>query len=228
MNIGWIGDKGQGKSYMLARHLVRTLKRNRNWHTKLKLPLRHVAVMETLGLSEKFREAWKEYLVFFNEIDDLKEIRESDVFIDDISMRLDSRSWELLTQGAREWLYGAERLGCDLFFTAQKFSRVEITFRLLTDQVFMCTKGFGSKRPSATKPTIKRIWGFIHTMRIPKADYQAEGFNQDQYSGGMPHWLSKKYTSVYDHTNVSLSQGFPPLQCIERTAPCGKVVHVHR
>jgi len=228
MNIGWIGDKGQGKSYMLARTLVKTLRRNNIWHVKKGLPMRKVAVMKTLGLADAFAEEWKEYLIFFNEIDDLKTLRECDVFVDDISMRLDSRSWELLTQGTREWLYGSERLGCDLFFTAQKFSRVEITFRLLTDKVFVCTKGFGSRRPSSTKPTVRHIWGFIHTMNIPKADYQSEGFNQDLFSGGKPHWLSKKYTQIYDHTNVSLSEGYPPLQCIERLAPCGKLVHQHK
>jgi len=118
MNVGWICDKGQGKSYMLAKHLVKNLRRNWYWHEKLHLPLRKVAVMETLGLADGFKEAWSEYLQFFHEIDDLKDLRECDVYVDDISMRLDSRSWEMLTQGAREWLYGSERLGCDLYFTA--------------------------------------------------------------------------------------------------------------
>jgi len=228
MNLGYIGDKGQGKSYMLMKLLRKTLRRNFVWHTRKNLPLRKVAVMETLGLSEDFKHYWQNYLTFFREIDDLKDLRECDVFVDDISMRLDSRSWEMLTQGAREWLYGSERLGCDLYFTAQKFSRVEITFRLLTDAVFMCTKGLGSKRPSATKPAVKHVWGFVHTLKIPKAEYQAEGFNQDLYHGGFPHWLSRKIIECYDHTNISLSEGYPPLQCVEREAPCGKLIHVHK
>jgi len=229
MNLGWIGDKGQGKSYMLAKHLVKTLRRNWRWHEKLGLPIRRVAIMETLGLAEGFKTAWSEYLFFFNEIDELKTMRDCDVFADDISMRLDNRSWEMLSQGTREWLYGSERLGCDFFFTAQKFSRVEITFRLLTDKILLCTKGFGSKRPTATKPAVKKIWGFIHTLKIPKAEFQADGFNQDLYQArGLPHWLSRKYTEVYDHSNVTLSTGFAPLQCIERIAPCGKIMHIHR
>lgn len=229
MNIGYIGDKGQGKSYMLARELVAILQRNHKWHTKLKLPLRKVAVMRTLGLRDSFVAQWSEYLTFFNEINDLPMLKECDVFLDDISMRLDSRSWELLTQPSREWLYGSERLGCDVFFTAQKFSRVEITFRLLTDKVYLCTKGIGSKRPTATKPQVKRVWGLIYTMEIPKEVYQSEGFNQDEYRGGRPHLLRKRFTNVYDHSNVSLSEGYADAQCIARWCRdtiCPKAPHL--
>lgn len=217
MNIGWVGDKGQGKSYLLAKQLVRILKRNQIWHEKYELPKRPVCVMTTLGLSDWFVEQWTEYLVFFTEIQQLALISESDVFVDDISMRLDSRNWELLPQDTREWLYGSERLGCDLYFTAQKFSRVEITFRLLTDAVYVCTKGWGSPRPSATRPEVKRVWGIIFENEVPKSEYQKESFNQDEWSGGGRwHWLSKRYTSVYDHTNVTLTQGYAPLRCIVR------------
>lgn len=215
-NIGYIGDKGQGKSYMLAKTLVSILKRNRKWHEKLGLPLRPVVVMETLGLSEWFVDNWKDYLKAFKEIEELASFREADVFIDDISMRLDSRKWELLPDDARQWLYGAERLGCDVFFTAQKFSRVEITFRLLTDAIYLCSKSIGSKRPSATRPEIKRIWGIISVCNIPKSAYQKETFNQDEWGGGRIHWLSRKYTDVYDHTKISLTDGYPPLKCIIR------------
>lgn len=216
MNTGFIGDKGQGKSYMLARTLSGVLVQNKVWHEKNKLPIRKVAVMETLGLSEKFKSIWSEYLVYFKNIDELPQFKEMDVFVDDISMRLDSRNWDLLTQGCREWLYGSERLGCDLYFTAQKFSRVEITFRLLTDAIFICTKGMGSKRPSATKPEVKRIWGWIWVAQISKSDFQAEHFNQDDFGGGRPVLLRKKFINMYDHTKISLTDGYPPLTAIVR------------
>jgi len=222
MNIGYIGDKGEGKSYMLAKELVRTLKQNQRWHEHNGLPIRRVAVMNTLGLSAWFKDAWKKYLTYFNEIQEISTFKETDVFVDDISMRLDSRNWELLPQAAREWLYGSERLGCDLFFTAQKFSRVEITFRLLTDVVYLCTKRWGSPRPSATRPQVKKVWGIIQTTAIPKAEFQKDSFNQDLYGGGKWHLLRRRFTDVYDHTNVTLSEGYAPYQHIVRVCPeCG-------
>jgi len=228
MNVGYIGDKGQGKSYMLARQLVSNLFRNQEWHEKKGLPLRKIMVMDTLGLNPIFAESWKDYLQFFTNLDDISQFREADVYVDDISMRLDSRGWELLTQGARQWLYGSERFGCDFYFTAQKFSRVEITFRLLTDVVYLCTKTWGSPRPTATKPEVKRVWGIINVLDVPKATFQSDKFNQDELGGGRMVWLSRKYTDIYDHKNISLSDTYAPLICIEREAPCGKVVHIHK
>lgn len=228
MNIGYIGDKGQGKSYMLSKQLVSNLYRNAHWHEKKGLPKRMIYVMNTLGLNPKFSEEWKEYIVFFEHLDDIRNMREADVYVDDISMRLDSRGWEFLTQGARQWLYGSERFGCDFYFTAQKFSRVEITFRLLTDVVYLCTKTWGSPRPTSTKPIVKRVWGIINVLDVPKSIFQSDKFNQDEFGGGRMHWLSKKYTDVYDHKNISLSGDYAPLMCIERSAPCGKIVHIHK
>jgi len=228
MNIGYIGDKGQGKSYMLARELVRTLKQNQRWHEHYELPRRRVAVMRTLGLAPWFKETWGNYLTYFDEIQEIVQYKECDIFVDDISMRLDSRNWELLPQGAREWLYGSERLGCDLYFTAQKFSRVEITFRLLTDCIYLCTKAIGSPRPSATRPSVNRIWGIIQTCEIPKSEFQQDSFNQDLYGGGRPYLLRKRFTNVYDHTNISLSKGYAPFQHIERTCnSCGFIKAKH-
>lgn len=217
MNIGWIGDKGQGKSYLMAKNLHRILRRNKLWHEKYDLPLRHVAVMSTLGLAEWYKQEWNEYLIFFDKLEQLSLLRECDVFVDDISMRLDARKWELLTNDVREWLYGSERLGCDLYFTAQKFSRVEITFRLLTDAVYLVSKNWGSPRPSATRPQVKRIWGILSEASIPKDIYQNEKFNQDDYAGGGKlHLIRKKYIEMYDHTNVSLSKEYPALTPIMR------------
>lgn len=185
--------------------------------------------MDTLGLDPSFADEWQEYLQFFTNLDDIANFREADVYVDDISMRLDSRGWEYLTQGARQWLYGSERFGCDFYFTAQKFSRVEITFRLLTDVVYLCTKTWGSPRPTATKPKVKRIWGIINVLDIPKSVFQAEKFNQDELGGGKMKWLSRKFTDIYDHKNISLSSDYADLTYIERwcrSEKCPKAPHV--
>jgi len=200
MNTGWIGAKGNGKSYMMAKELIRILNRNRYWHEHDGLPLRKVPVM--FGLADWFKEEWSEYLLQWSEIQELPRFKECDVFADDITTRLDQTQWRLLGMDVKEWLRANERHGCDFYFNAQNFAEVEITFRRLTDRIFFCSKGMGSRRPSATKPKVNFIWGWINTLEIPEDEFRKEGWTQRGLSGGKMHWLRKKYTEIYDHTTV--------------------------
>jgi len=236
MNTGWIGRKGQGKSAMMARELLRVLARNKKWHERLGLPIRKVCVM--FGLADWFKEDWAEYLVEWSDIVELPKFKECDVFADDITTRLDQTQWRLLGMDVKEWLRANERHGCDFYFNAQNFAEVEITFRRMTDVVYYCEKVIGSRRPSATRPEVKKVWGIIRTLQIPEDEFRKEGWTQSRLgetNRGRIHWLSRKLTDIYDHTTVLPPPDLPKLkhyvQWCELREDCevyphGKTIHV--
>jgi len=222
MNKGWTGEKGHGKSFLMAKQLWADCVRNSHMHEKLGLPIRKIKVMRTLGLNPAFLDVWKEYIEIFSELDELPSFRDSDVYADDITLRLSARAWDMLSLDIQDWLTASERLGCHFYFTAVNFKRVVIDFRENTDELSVVTKGWGSRRPTPTMPEVKRIWGFIHECRVPVQEFRADSFDEGNYSGGKWHWLDRRYIEMYDHTNVSLRTGFAPYRHIARVCPqCG-------
>jgi len=229
MNKGWTGEKGHGKSFLMAKHLWGDMLRNRHFHDDLGLPLRKIKVMKTLGLAPELLEEWKGYLELFDNLVELPTFRDCDVYSDDITLRLSARAWDMLSLDVQDWLTASERLGCHFYFTAVNFKRVVIDFRENTDELSVVTKGWGSRRPTPTMPPVKRIWGFIHECQVPINEFRSDSFDESNYSGGRWHWLKKEFIAMYDHTNVSLRTGYPPYDYIERQCndeACPKAPHV--
>lgn len=212
MNVfGWTGEKENGKSYILAKTLYKNL------HGNLKLAKagyepRQSLVLRTLGLREGFYQKWKDWIVYFDELDELVQFKGVDVYLDDITLRLSARNWDMLKSDVQDWLTGSSRLSCNVYFTAVTFKRVVIDFRENTDYVAVVTKGMGSRRPMIGYPPVRKPWGIINEQSISPADFRSDSFNESEHSGGKIHLIRKKYLSIYDHQNISLRSGYPDLE----------------
>jgi len=216
MTKGWTGERGNGKSYLMMKTMMTRLPMNRELHEKFGYPIRKTMVMKTLGLAPWMFEEWGPYIEMFDDFDDLPTIRSSDVYCDDITLRLSARAWDMMPLEVQDWLTACERLSNHLFFTAVTFKRVVIDFRETTDELSVVTKGWGSDRPMVGYPPVKRIYGFIHECRVHPSEFRADNFDEGKYDGGKWHWISRKYIDGYDHTNVSLREGLPKLKYRER------------
>lgn len=216
MTTGWTGKKGNGKSAMMARTLRRNLEINKKYHEKLGYPIRKSAVMRTLGLRDDFVEQYADYIIFFDAIDQLPNFRDCDVYCDDITLSLSARAWDLLDLKVQDWLTGAERLGCHLYFTAVRFKRVVVDFRETTDQLFVVNKLIGSRRPTPTIPPPKRVWGIITANDVPDYEFTKDSFNEAEWVGGKWHLLTRKLIEIYDHTNIKLREGYPNYTAVVR------------
>lgn len=222
MTQGWTGERGNGKSFLMMKTMYERLNHNFSLHENAGLPKRMTWVMKTLGLAPWFLEEWKDYIHVFDDLEDLPGITGSDVYCDDITLRLSARAWDMFPLEVQDWLTACERLSNHFFFTAVTFKRVVIDFRETTDALSVVTKGWGSRRPMIGYPPVKRIWGFVFERRISPSEFRLDSFDEGMYSGGKPHWLSKKYIDCYDHTNVSLRDGMPHFKHRERECPeCG-------
>jgi len=212
MNVfGWTGEKENGKSYLLAKTLYKNLRKNLAL-AKSGLPPRQSMVLRTLGLRPAFYEQWGDWIHYFDDFDELPAFTGCDVYLDDITLRLSARNWDMLKADVQDWLTGSSRLSCNVYFTAVTFKRVVIDFRENTDYVAVVTKGMGSPRPMIGYPPVKRIWGIINEQSVSPADFRSDMFNESEHTGGKMHFIRKKYLNVYDHQNLSLREGYPDLE----------------
>lgn len=227
-NFVFTGNKGQGKSFLLAKTLWNNLRLNESNHAK-GLELRKSMVMRTLGIRKEFYDQWKDHIELFDELEELINFKNCDVYCDDITLRLNARAWEMLSLDVQDWLTASDRMSCNFYATAVRFSMVEKTFRINTDYLAVVTKGMGSRRPKVGLPDPRFIWGFINECQVPATEFEADAFKEGHYSGGKAHWINKKYLAVYDHKNVQLRTGFPKARVIRRlcddTENCEKAPH---
>lgn len=210
MKVIWSGLESSGKSLRLAKAASEIAWRNAQW-------LKETGIMRPLASNLKFSESFEDYvrhdlglkIIYWTNIDELVSLRNCDVFIDEVGNYFDSRLWADLTLDARRWLAQGAKMGIELYGTAQDFAQVDKAFRRLTNQLYLIHKVIGSPRPAATRPPVKKIWGFCYVSEL-----DPQGYDEDKksFKGGaiIPDFflIKKKDCDIFD-----------TLQRIERSKP---------
>lgn len=209
------GNPGHGKTYMLAVTTLNLLRRNKKWYKSGKTKvIRKLAT--NMVLSEAIHDEFGEYITFWSDLRQLVDMRESDVIFDDMSTYLDSQRYLDTPIRVKRWLRFHEHYGVNIYGNAQDFLSIDITVRRLITSVQNVRKLIGSRRPSATRPPVKRIWGLILLREVQEKDLDKE--RTKRQTGGIPQMqaLRKRYCGVFD-TMQDFEQGdWPPLEHIER------------
>ncbi len=225
----WDGNTGQGKTYMSSLDTMRLLQRNKYWFEKKKTKVKRT-LATNIALSEKVLEEYDGYIKYWTDLEQLVNMRESDVIFDDMASYLDSQRWADTPMSVKRWLRLHEHFGCDIYGNAQDFKTIDPSVRRLTTELYRVQKIFGSRRPSATKPVVKRIWGIILIKQVRLEDYAKE--NSERNFVGWPKFQSikRKICNVFDTTQELQQSEWPPLHHIERSCletGCEKVVVKH-
>jgi len=199
---------------MLCSNLV---VRNAKWNkiTGLNRP-----IISNMG----FTEAFKEYaasmgveLRYWRNIDELVRTSEADIICDEVGNYFDARGWENCSLDTRRLLTQGAKTGIEFYGGAQDFAQVDLAFRRLVDNGCLkeIKKIAGSRRPAATKPPVKRIWGLCYIQSLnPKAydekkkEFEGGGFaflNPSNY-----FLIRRKFCEIFD-TNQKLVRSEPAL-----------------
>lgn len=221
------GNPGQGKTYMLANQTLMLLVRNKKWFEKGKTKTKR-KVVTNMALNEEIQNAFVGYIDYWTDLDQLVTVKEADLIFDDMSTYLDSQRYMDLPVSVKRWLRLHEHYGVDIYGNAQDFLSIDISVRRLVTELNNIKKLIGSRRPSATKPAPKIIWGILVLRTVSEMDIEKERIKRRYI--GVPHieFIKKKVCHVFDTTQDLNQSEYPPLQCIIRNAPCGKEVHTHR
>jgi len=178
-------------------------------------------------------------VVFWENLDELIVQRDCDIFIDEIGTYFDARLWTELSLDVRRWIQQGAKMGIELYGACQDFAQVDVSFRRLTSELVHITKFIGSRRPSPTKPPVKRIWGFCHMVSLNPQEYDA---SKNKFSGGgILSWLTgwftiqRRYCELFDTRFFLKRSALLPMKHSERYCehrehaehPCDfhKVIH---
>lgn len=230
MKVIFTGKEDSGKSYLMAVQAYEIVYRNSRWYnrTGVKRP-----IYSSLYFSKEFVK-WAEDMnvpiFYWHSLAEIQGLRDADLFIDEIGTYFDSRLWTDLSLSMRRWLAQTSKVGVDIYGTAQDFAQVDKAFRRLVSELWHVVKIVGSRRPSPTKPPVKRIWGVCSKERLNPDAYEEDNKKSLSFMR-IPSlfFLRKKYALTFDTTQIQKQSPPLPLEHVERLCPtCGKVEVRHR
>lgn len=233
MKVAISGIESSGKSLYLIKILSKIAVRNSKWQ---KITCVDRPILTNFPLTDSYKEwifSLGVKLIYWENIDDLLQYENCDVFIDELGNYFDARNWENLSLNARKWLSQGAKRGIEIYGACQDFAQVDKAFRRLVNNLIHIKKICGSRRPSATSPAVKWIWGFCLMIELDPAVYK-----EDKDKFAMKSALSirifpieRRYCEAYD-TNAKIKISSPPrMKHIERECEdphCGfhRIQHV--
>jgi len=232
MKVIFSGLESSGKSLKLASVVADLVYRNSEWFHESGIVR---PIVSNLRFSKEFEEHARELGVpirYWTDLTELIKIDNADIIIDEVGTYFDARLWADLSLDVRRWLTQGAKSGIEMYGTAQDFAQVDLSFRRLVNHLFHITKLFGSRRPSATKPPVKTIWGVCSVKELNPREYKEDkkSFDSTQL---IPSFflIQRVHCEMYDTTQKILLSKSTPLRHIERMCEldtCGfhKTSHV--
>jgi hypothetical protein len=203
MKIVYTGIESSGKSLQLARQAREIVDRNSKWFnvTGIYRPIR-----SNMRFSQEFEnEALLKNvpIYYYKNLEEIIYETECDVFIDEILKYFDARNWANLSIDSKHWLTQGAKSGVHVYGSAQDFSQVEKSFRILCNQVFVITKLIGSRRPMKTSPPVNFVWGVCFMRAVNPKSFKGDSVNMETI--GMPSLflIREEDTKIFD-TNAKV------------------------
>jgi len=218
MKIIYSGKESAGKTLKLAMVASDVAHRNSKWKIKS-------GTTRPIWSNIKFSQPFYDYVVnelqipifYWENLDDLIQIEQADVFCDEVGNYFDARMWKDLSLDVRRWLTQGAKCGIEFYGSAQDFSQVDLSFRRLCNHLVDIKKLAGSRRPSATRPPVKRIYGICMAIDLDPNGYDE---NKKKFAGGsfIPSFffIRKEVCEIFDTTQKIRRSTLPKYKHEER------------
>jgi len=217
MKVIYSGLESSGKSLKLAIETVSLIDRNAKW-------LKKSGIVRPICSNIKFTEKLENYakekgipVNYWQHKDQLIRLTECDVIIDEVANYWNARMWQDMTTEELQWLSQGAKQGIEIYGGSQDFAMVDKGFRRLCNHLFFIRKLCGSRRPAATKPPVKRIWGICLIWELDPMAYDEEKSKFAMHSM-LPSWfyIERVHCELFE-TNRKITKALPlPFKHIER------------
>jgi len=207
------GLEGEGKSLRLAMKATELVDRNAAFFEKYQIQR---PIASNLKFSDEFlriADGMNVPIIYWENLDDLVQISDSDVLMDEVGNYFDARMWSDLSLDVRRWLTQGSKQGIELYGTAQDFAQVDKSFRRLVNSLYYIKKFVGSPRPSPTKPPVDKIWGICWIFQLDPRTYDEEDdkFAKLSLFDWRFFWIRREYCEIFD-TRQKITRSKPPLK----------------
>lgn len=228
-----IGLPGHGKSFLTARLFKKLLRRNLAWFKKSK---QKRLIYSNLIPSEKWQkehEYANSFIRYWSDPQELVELEDVDIIWDEIARHIDSRAWQTLNPKLKAFIQETDKRGIELYANSQSPMQVDVMFRRNCEQIWRVTKLIGSRRPSATRPPVRVIWGILWVRRLKRVAYgkeeDEEEFEAEIFQFPVFRWIGRNIVDFFV-TRQKISVYYPPFEHIERscrelTCNHSKIIH---
>jgi len=217
MKVVYTGIESSGKSLQLARVAKGLVVRNSKWLKKTGVPR---PLRSNMKFSRSF-EMWARSkgipIFYYKNLEEIIYETECDVFIDEILKYFDARNWATLSLDSKHWLTQGAKTGVHVYGSAQDFSQVEKSFRLLCNQVFVVTKILGSRRPMKTSPEVKRIWGICWIRSVDPKTFKGDSVNMETRGFPGMFLIKKEDTEIFDTNAKVIPSAMSPKKMRKQT-----------
>lgn len=232
MKVIFSGLEGSGKSLKLAILVSDLVHRNSKWYKKS-------GIQRKIASNLRFSKDFEQYALsigvpihYWENLDELIKLEQCDVVMDEVGNYFDSRMWADLSLDVRRWLTQGSKMGIEIYGSAQDFAQIDKAFRRLVNHLFHITKLMGSRRPSATKPPVKRIWGLCSSKELDPMGYD-EDKSKFQSMSVFPSFffIRRSDCEIFDTTQKIQRSKPYPYKHVERECElenCGfhKIIHI--
>lgn len=227
------GQPGQGKSLYTARIVRKLVLRNKKLFEKYGI-VRYI--FSNLIFSPEFEEfatitrrteqddsSWlteKIPLVkYWLTVDEVSKLYDCDLIWDEIATELDARSFTSLSDEVKRFLSQYDKRGVEIYANTQDYSIVDLRARMFVTRVATMSKILGSRRPSATKPPITKVWGLVLVRDL--AEWKASDPSKKVYEYIPSFFLiDKEDVQIYDTRQTITATALPVKKLRIQTLHC--------
>lgn len=234
MKVIFSGLEDSGKSLRLAMTAANLVARNSKWYVRqlrdfkklgpiafqkkyeIEKPMVRVIKSNIRFKEHFFKWATEEMripIIYWKDLDQILYDDNCDIIMDEVGRYFNARKWQELSSDALGWLTQSSKRGVEIYGAAQDFSQVDVNFRRLVGGrggLFHIRKIVGSRRPSATKPPVKTIWGVCTMVELDPIGYDtATSLFKHKSILPTPFFISRQYCEIFD-TKQKIAQGDPP------------------
>jgi len=212
MKVIFSGLESSGKSLKLAMLVTNLVERNSRWR-------KITGTIRPLVSNMKFSQSFEDWMTkekgvelhYWTDLRELIKFDEADIICDEVGNYFDARMWADLSLDVRRWLTQGAKSGIEFYGGAQDFAQVDKAFRRLVQpgDLHHIVKIAGSRRPSKTKPPVKRIWGLCMMRSLDPTAYDED--KKKFASSGIPQFffIRREFCEIFD-TSQKLVRSKPP------------------
>jgi len=202
MKVVWTGQESAGKTLRLAMEVDDKLARNAKWFKQSGIARPIAPNFKLAPGVEAHAEKLGIPILYWRHLHELVLIDQADVFIDELANYFDSRLWADLSLDVRQWLSQGAKSGIEMYATSQDFGMVDKSFRRLVNELYYVVKAVGSPRPAATRPPVKKIWGWCWVITLDPLTYDEKDdkFERVHLFDMKGFFIRRRYCEMFDTT----------------------------
>jgi len=220
MISAYTGLPGAGKNTILSDIAFLTIKRNKRVH----LATGYIRLVYLdFKLNEELLADYVGYFDYFNGTNEMETWRDADIFFSELALDFDAHNWENTPRHIKKYLRLHRHYRVNIFGASQDFTTVDISFRRLTNHLFLMHRVIGSREPEPAPLAVKKArkpLRYLLTLQR-EVDRALWGVEKEHYEfiNTTPRFFWGKHFDLFDtHEDVPEKEP-PPLRKEIRTCP---------